>query len=189
MALIVALIGMLGSTITVVVGDYLQDQRRIAAERQSAYREFLQAAREFEDREIRTTTAALQDVVRAIASYSADPGGSQSGYSPASTVEHDAFESIWNAWAALEEKDEGIRLEGSPGAINSAGAVLDTALARWRYLIHISNLTAGDPSRITITKELRTFAATDFEDQPTAKPFWTAYYACRDLLEGRPDGR
>ena len=184
--LVVALIGMLGSTITVVVGDYLQDQRRLQAERHSAYRDFLTATREFENQAIRTTTVALQERVTAVRGYNSDPVDSISQSTVTYPAEKSGFEGIWNAWGVLLEKYEEVRLQGSPASIRSATEVVNVSQKRWSYLSRISGLISGDPSRVVLTTELRRFETLNFEDQPTAKPFWNAYNACRDVLEAAP---
>jgi hypothetical protein len=133
-----------------VVGDYLQDQRRLDAERHLAYRSFLTAARELEDQAVRKTNTALQAHVKAIKDYQRDPNTNSAQLSAALAEESSAFDGVWDAWGALAEKYEDVRLEGSPTAIVEAGDVMDVALKRWNHLGHISDLLSGDQSRATL---------------------------------------
>ena len=155
--LIVAVIGILGSVATTIIGDSLQDKRRLEQDRRGTYRALKTAADSFEDASVAKLLDAYRESVWHVRAYQNDPESLalEDKVDNAYAAHESAFERMREDWLSLAGRLDDVRMIGSPEAINLAWIVIDKSDQRYRYLADVYNELLGDRRQIRITRELK----------------------------------
>jgi hypothetical protein len=136
--LIVAVLGMLGSTLAVLVGDYLEDKSRQQEERRLAYTALKDSADDFENK---SAKKILESLSSAVAEIQRDPVQQDL----TSKLEQDAgdletdLDSLEDAYRDVQRKLDGVRLLGSGSVIKEAWRTSEAARLRFVYLTSLND--------------------------------------------------
>lgn len=154
MTLLVAVIGIVGSVVTVIVGDQREDDRRIKVERRQTYREYAQVTKDFEEIYVFDMLQKLSAVRSAIQAYQKDPLNAAvvSTVTSAYSDNARAWEQQRSSYRDVNAKYDDIRLIGSSSAIEAAGELNDAVRRRYNYLAGYSRLLSGEARSVNFSE-------------------------------------
>jgi len=146
-ALIVAVLGMLGSTLSVLVGDYLEDRRRMEQELRLVYTALRVSALDFEKVAAKEVLESLHAAIQNIQSDLPDQE-LLSKLDEADETLKTALDALDQSYRTVQGKLDDVRLLGSRPAIDAAWEMNEAAGRRYNHLIDLNNRFAQVHSRI-----------------------------------------
>jgi hypothetical protein len=155
-AVIVAVIGMLGSTLSVLIGDYLEDRSRQQEDRRLAYIALKNSADDFEEeaaKEVSTTLRpaieSIQRESRLLASQSAQRDSTPEDFSAQQDLSsqldqaaqelESVFGTLTEKYRDLQRKLDEVRLLGSGATVEAAWGTSEAARLLFSYLVGLND--------------------------------------------------
>lgn len=168
--LLVAVLGIVGSVVTVIVGDQIADDRRAKVERRQTYRQYAQLADDFEEISVSDRLQKLTALFSALKDVQQNPANSAyaSSLNTARSEDSQSFEQQWTALREVNAKYFDLRLIGSAQAIEAASELEEAVRVRSRYLIDYRRRMSGDPASVSLA-DVERFAG---ENASMSETFW-----------------